>query len=342
MSPKSVWRAWVTALLSLALAVSAQPVWAVPPLPGSFYGTVAVDGANPPAGTLVSAWVNGVQVSAVPIDMAAGLAVYHLNVPGDDLDTVGVEGARPGESVTFRIGSLPAAQFSVWQSGSNTRLDLTAATPTPTPLPSATPTATATFTSTPSPTPCPGASGLDAFNRANGALGTNWSGSTATTYYTIATNRVDVVNGGPLYWLPTSFGVNQEVFVTLAAVDPLGAEQDLLLKVQGTSPNWSQGVIEVLFDAPAGTVHVETYRSGAGWTVYPASPATFAAGDRFGARALANGTVEIYRNCTRLAVTTLAAADQTFFNPKGGRIGLWFVSASSAFLDDFGGGTFTP
>jgi len=32
-----------------------------PPLPASFYGTMQMDGAGVPAGTLVSAWINGVE-----------------------------------------------------------------------------------------------------------------------------------------------------------------------------------------------------------------------------------------------------------------------------------------
>jgi hypothetical protein len=36
---------------------------------------------------------------------------------------------------------------------------------------------------------------------------------------------------------------------------------------------------------------------------------------------------------------TLNAADQGFFNAKGGKIGIWTVIAPRALLDDFGGGT---
>jgi beta-glucosidase len=46
--------------------------------------------------------------------------------------------------------------------------------------------------------------------------------------------------------------------------------------------------------------------------------------------------------CTLLATVTLNAADQAFFNAKGGKIGIWTVAASNALFDDFGGGTVTP
>jgi hypothetical protein len=40
-------------------------------------------------------------------------------------------------------------------------------------------------------------------------------------------------NGGKIYWQPDSFGVDQEAFVTLVKIDPIGAKQGLLLKAQG-------------------------------------------------------------------------------------------------------------
>lgn len=53
-------------------------------------------------------------------------------------------------------------------------------------------------------------------------------------------------------------------------------------------------------------------------TLYGNTPATFANGDQLGARAWANGKVEIYKNGTLVATVTLSAADQAFFNAKGG------------------------
>ena len=79
-------------------------------------------------------------------------------------------------------------------------------------------------------------------------------------------------------------------------------------------------------------------RNGA-WTLYPNQAVTFATGDVLGARAKADGTVEIYKNGTLLATVTLNTADQAFFNVKGGRIGIWTAAAPKALLDDFGGGT---
>jgi predicted outer membrane repeat protein len=186
----------------------------------------------------------------------------------------------------------------------------------------------------------PATSVLDDFNRANGKVGGNWDGLTGTEFYKIASNKLDVQLGGPLVWKPASFGASQEAFVTLSTIDSRSPSQGLLLKVQsGSIPN--AGVISVVYDAKAKAVRVSALRLGqnGAWTLYPNQAATFANGDVLGARAKDNGTVEIYKNGTLLTTVTLNAADQQFFNAKGGKIGVWTAGAPNALFDDFGGGT---
>lgn len=189
--------------------------------------------------------------------------------------------------------------------------------------------------------PFPTTAILDTFNRPNGNLGSNWRG--ATSSYRISGNKVDVRRDGAIYW-KTPFGSNQEVFVTLTNIDPAGFEQDLLLKAQGQyGPNWGEGVIELQYYAASNTVELWTFRLDTlTWQSYGSIPVTFANGDQFGARALSNGTVIIYKNGVEAGYFTLNAADQAFFNPKGGHIGLWFINAGNAFFDDFGGGSLLP
>jgi hypothetical protein len=181
---------------------------------------------------------------------------------------------------------------------------------------------------------------LDSFNRANGRIGTNWRGSTGTGFYRIITNQVDVINDGPLYWR-SSFGVAQEVYVTLTTIDPTGLHE-LLLKVQGSTPYWGNGAIEILYDHQAQVVRVETFRPNVDWVKYPNLALSLASGDRFGARVLANGTVQIFKNGSLVGEQTLSVDDQAFFNGKGGHVGVWFEHASNATFDDVGGGTYTP
>jgi hypothetical protein len=189
----------------------------------------------------------------------------------------------------------------------------------------------------------PTAGVLDSFDRANGAVGASWGGLTGTSFYKVAGNRLDVQIGGPLVWKPASFGATQEAFVTLSAVDPRSPSQGVLLKVQSSSGP-EKGAIAVVYDAAARAVRVSTLRLGANgaWTLYASQPATFASGDVLGARALASGDVQIYKNGTLVATVRLNAADGAFFNAKGGQIGIWVVAAPNAFLDNFGGGTAAP
>jgi hypothetical protein len=178
---------------------------------------------------------------------------------------------------------------------------------------------------------------LDDFNRANGPIGGNWSGNTSG--YNIASNQLSVDYSGSnsdIYWGNEPFGADQEAYVTMSDVDGNAWEQDLLLKSQSNN-TWGDGVLEVLYDPSGQRVQVWTYEWPAGWVQHGADiPVTFVDGDQFGARALADGTVEVYRNGE-----LLAARDITSWShyADGGYIGLWLIGAQDAVLDDFGGGT---
>jgi hypothetical protein len=225
------------------------------------------------------------------------------------------------------------------------------ATPTNSPTPSSTPTDTATPTNSPTPsstptnTPTPtvvatfpATNILDTFDRANGGVGNNWEGLAGTSFYKIVSNRLDVQAGGPLVWKPSSFGTSQEAFVTLTTIDTRSPSQGVLLKVQaGSLPN--AGAIVVVYDAIAKAVRVSTLRlNDKTWKLYASQAVSFGNGDQLGARALTNGDVRIYKNGTLVATVRLNAADQAFFNAKGGKIGIWAAAASGAVMDDFGGG----
>ena len=105
-------------------------VYAVPPTPSSFYGTVKVDGVNVALGTVVSARINGVQYASAIVTTYLGDTVYSFNVPGDDPETPGIiEGGVFGNTVVFYLGTTLADQTGSWVSGSNVQLNLTASTP---------------------------------------------------------------------------------------------------------------------------------------------------------------------------------------------------------------------
>jgi hypothetical protein len=179
---------------------------------------------------------------------------------------------------------------------------------------------------------------LDDFNRANGGLGSKWRGTTGG--YRIVSNQVDVGNGGPIYWQPTVFGADQSACVILSKLDTGSQHHTLMLKVQKRN-DYGQGAILVSYDAVGGKVTVETRNVDRGsWNLVgefaPSSPVKN--GDKLRAHALANGQVQVFINDTLLGTADAGS----FYAGKGGQIGLWFLGAPKAFLDDFGGGTITP
>lgn len=223
------------------------------------------------------------------------------------------------------------------------------ATPTPTATMTASPMQTATSppptTSTntptagqsPSPTatvgaPPPGV--LDTFNRPNGAIGSGWSGNTGA--YRVAENMLDVVGNGSIFWNSASFGADQEAYVSLSAIDPNPGTTSLLLKSQ-SSTTATAGVIRLIYSSTGQTVQVWTYAASQGWVQRgSAMSVAFASGDRFGARARADGWIEVLRNG---AVVGSRDASAWPFSGVGGYIGVWMANASNALLDDFGGAT---
>jgi hypothetical protein len=175
---------------------------------------------------------------------------------------------------------------------------------------------------------------LDNFNRTNGPIGANWG--SATSGYSIASNYLDVGSGDNAIFWGTQFEPDQEAFFTMTTIDLGGSEQDLLLKSQSRT-TWVNGVIEVLYDSANKVVQVWTYSSAQGWVQRGANIlAVMVNGDQLGARAKANGIVEVYRNGTLLGSRDVSSWT---YAANGGYIGLWFINAGNAVADDFGGGT---
>jgi len=183
----------------------------------------------------------------------------------------------------------------------------------------------------------PSTSVLDNFNRADGSVGSNWSG--ATSSYSISTNQLlvgSVTYGSEIYWNPASYGADQEAYFTFAQVNSAATAQGLVLKAQSNT-GWGNGLLSVYYVPSSGVVQVWTYTPSQNWAQRGSSiSATFANGDQLGARAKANGDVEIYKNGSLLGTVNVTA--WPLYN-SGGYIGMGFVSASGARVDDFGGGT---
>ena len=193
-----------------------------------------------------------------------------------------------------------------------------------TPIP-ATPTST--------PVAFPSTSILDSFTRADGPIGSNWLG--ATQNYSIATNTLQNVGGNtdPIFW-QSSFGADQEVFMTITSMDTTASEVDLVLKAQDTTPC---NLIEVWYQPSRGTAQVWTCHNWGTWTQHGSDiPLSLAAGDQFGARAQADGTVTVYKNGTAVGSATIDSSWPYVANSGYG--GIWLIDAPGTILDDVGGG----
>lgn len=127
----------VVILLSLFLTI---PVLALPPFPSSFYGTVKVNGANVPDGTVIQALVAGQVHAEAYTQTYQGNSVFALDVAGDDPGTAALEGGREGDTIQFKIGGRIADQTAVWHGGTNIALNLTVASSEPISRPPAIPT----------------------------------------------------------------------------------------------------------------------------------------------------------------------------------------------------------
>ena len=119
---KTIYSAALLLLLifnSLGIARAQELPQELPPaLPSSFYGKVQVNGQNAPAGEIVSAWINGVEVASTAVEYFEGSAVYALKVSSEDP-------IEDGAIIEFRYKNKYIADvYGEWHSGTNTELDL--------------------------------------------------------------------------------------------------------------------------------------------------------------------------------------------------------------------------
>ena len=178
----------------------------------------------------------------------------------------------------------------------------------------------------------PATSLLDDFNRNGPAPGESWGG--AVESYTLVEQRLFCTDcAGAAVWAEP-FGADQEVFATLAAFDPIATEVNLIMKAQGSS---SCELIEILYSPLDLSVRVEYCLEGA-WHSSDATSVLIEPGDQLGARARADGTIEVFINGEVVAI-----ADVSGFPYAAGRIGVnGLADLLGLSWDDFGGGDWAP
>lgn len=226
----------------------------------------------------------------------------------------------------FFGNNMPSA--SVYDVGANEYVGGAVATPLPTSAP--------TVTTTPAPIGSfPSTDILDTFDRPDGPLGPNWGGYVGQ--YAIATNQVIAVGACcEVSWI-TDFADTQEAYLTLGVIDPSASEIGLVLKVQGATT--LSGGLKISFMPSNQLIQVWTREPGGTWISRGASiAANFEAGSLFGARARANGLVEIFKNNAQLGAVDVTSWS---LSPRSGRIGFLVNFGGTTQLDNFGGGKST-
>jgi uncharacterized Zn-binding protein involved in type VI secretion len=88
--------------------------------PCAFRGTVQLNGASVPNGTIVTAIIEGYGYNTVTPAEGYGASWYRIVIPK-------AEGkSYDGKTVTFRVNGYPAAQSAIWTMGGNVVVNLTA------------------------------------------------------------------------------------------------------------------------------------------------------------------------------------------------------------------------
>jgi hypothetical protein len=173
---------------------------------------------------------------------------------------------------------------------------------------------------------------LDDFNRANGPPGSNWTGNVAS--YAVSDQRLAFVSGaGHAALWQSLFGAEQEVFATLASIDPDAGEINVVLKAQEYA---DCELLEVLYSPSEQRLELTYCRAGI-WHSIDGIPLTLQRGDQLGARFYANNNVHVFVNGVRAAIFD---ASEYPYADRGGRIGVNCEANpdGTTAWDDFGGG----
>lgn len=197
----------------------------------------------------------------------------------------------------------------------------------------------------------PGLAVLDDFNRANGALGANWSGPTYSgdTALSVISNTAGG-NSSTFFdsnWSASSFGPDTEVYATLSTVPANGNEAYMHARIQ--SPN-TAGMdcyeLSCVMASGADTLSLRRVIDATPTEIATRS-VTVSSGDRIGLIVFGTGatvTLQIWYSSGGAGAWTQQGADVSDTNASritaSGRIGLG-TQNNAARWDNFGGGTIT-
>jgi hypothetical protein len=112
---------WVRRILVILLLFAlAGPVSAVPLLPAEFWGSVTVDGSPAPAGTVITARIDGRDCGSLTLETAG---VYGGEALFNERLIVGGEEGDAGKAIVFLVNGMSAGT-AVYTPGTSTRFDL--------------------------------------------------------------------------------------------------------------------------------------------------------------------------------------------------------------------------
>ncbi len=197
---------------------------------------------------------------------------------------------------------------------------------------------------------------LDNFNgRPDNLLGPNWDGvsSQDVNAYSIPGSNVlvrTVGSDGLIYWVPDTFGANQEAYVTLGEQNTTATDQALALKISGLDGNAIGGntaLILVTYNLNTSEVQVKTLDPVNGWQIWATfTGITFGSGQQLGARAGQDGLVSVYQSGIIIGSVYVNSGATPWPQANvqgGGKIGLFYSGtgtsgATNTRFDNFGGG----
>jgi hypothetical protein len=131
---RTITRPGITLAVALLLALASFSVSLAqsPPNPPSrFVGSVTIDGAPAPAGTVVEVRIGASTCGVTTVFMSGGQARYSVDSPALDPATAPNCGTD-GSTVSFYVGGRLAAQTAPWRNWELNQVDLTVTSATPT------------------------------------------------------------------------------------------------------------------------------------------------------------------------------------------------------------------
>lgn len=188
---------------------------------------------------------------------------------------------------------------------------------------------------------------LDTFNRANGAIGSNWTNDTigqGATAYTILGNVMDSGSGlyAEMYWNPATYGPDCEVYATVATIgNGTGPSFGLMIRAQSPGSASCDGYRLTIEPAVSNRWTVSEVLN-AGETTLATGTQAVSAGHKIGLEAIGNAIKAYYYNGSSWS-NVVDTTDPNNTYSGAGNIGIWSYSGASAATDhqydDFSGGT---